>query len=57
MTIYNYNSGLCVFLLKFANVSQQYNEASIIIVCNTKTLIGYIDRFGTSKGSVNLVVI
>ena len=35
-----YNSGLCVFVPKFAYLSQQYNEASIIIVCNSKNLIG-----------------
>ena len=35
-----YNSGLCVFVPKFAYLSQQYNEASIIIVGNSKNLIG-----------------
>ena len=37
-----YNSGLCVFVPKFANLSQQYNEIPIIIVCNSKNLIGHI---------------
>ena len=26
----------CVFLCQFANLSQQYNETSIIIVCSSK---------------------
>ena len=34
-----YNSGLCVFMPKFAYLSQPYNETSIIIVCNSKNLI------------------
>ena len=34
-----YNSGLCVFVPKFAYLSQQYNETSIIIMCNSKNLI------------------
>ena len=34
-----YNSGLCVFVLKFAYLSQQYNEISIIIICSSKNLI------------------
>ena len=34
-----YNSGLCVFVPKFAYSSQQYNETSIIIICNSKNLI------------------
>ena len=29
-----YNLGLCVFMPKFANLSQQYNETSIIMVYN-----------------------
>ena len=35
-----YNSGLCVFVPKFAYLSEQYNETSIIIICNSKNLIG-----------------
>ena len=35
-----YNLGLCIFAPKFAYLSQQYNETSIIIVCNSKNLIG-----------------
>ena len=35
-----YNSGLCVFVPKFAYLSQ-YNETSIIIMCNSKNLIHY----------------
>ena len=35
-----YNSGLCVFVPKFAYLSQQYNETSITIACNSKNLIG-----------------
>ena len=34
-----YNPGLCVFVPKFAYLSQQYNETSIIIICNSKNLI------------------
>ena len=34
-----YNSGLCVFVQKIAYLSQQYNETSIIIICNNKNLI------------------
>ena len=34
-----YNLGLCVFVPKFAYLSQQYNETSIIIICNSKNLI------------------
>ena len=34
-----YNSGVCVFVPKFAYLSQQYNETSIIIMCNSKNLI------------------
>ena len=36
-----YNLGLCVFVPKFAYLSQQYNETSIIIICNSKNLIQY----------------
>ena len=32
--------GLNVFVPKFAYLSWQYNETSIIIVCNSKNLIG-----------------
>ena len=35
-----YNSGLCVFVPKFAYLSQQYNETSITIISNSKNLIG-----------------
>ena len=35
-----YNLGLFVFVPKFAYLSQQYNEISITIVCNSKKLIG-----------------
>ena len=31
-----YNSGLCVIVPKFAILSQQYNETSIIIIFNSK---------------------
>ena len=34
-----YNSGLCVFVPKFAYLSQQYNKISIIIICYSKNLI------------------
>ena len=34
-----YNSGLCAFVPKFPYLSQQYNETSIIIMCNSKNLI------------------
>ena len=34
-----YNSVLCVFVPKFAYLSQQYNETLIIIICNSKNLI------------------
>ena len=34
-----YNSGLCVFVPKFAYLSQQYNETSTIMMCNSKNLI------------------
>ena len=35
----NYNSGLCVFVPKFAYLSQQYNETAIIIICTSKNLL------------------
>ena len=34
-----YNSGLCVFVPKFAYLSKQHNEASNIITCNSNNLL------------------
>ena len=35
----------CVYIFepKFANLSQQYNETSIVTVCGSKNLIGWTD--------------
>ena len=49
-----YNSGLWVSVPKFATLSQ-YNETSIIMVCNSNNLIW--PRSCTIKWSVNLAVI
>ena len=46
------NSGLYVFMPKFAHLSQQYNKTSIIIVCSNR-----VDRSGTIRWSINLAII
>ena len=40
MTINSYILGLYVFVPKFVYLSQQYDETSIMIICNSKNLIG-----------------